>query len=212
MKYIILTSLIFIIGCAAPQPSLYPEPQQPREKLKVVWVDRIPWDKAELDKISKEGSNTVKIQAFTRTVGGDTRYASGSIILRRVEPLATQWMDVNIRGIGPNNGFSWLKPYEDQKEFEGYMNNSKLFFEGEADADGNYIFEDVPNGEYYVMGRIYWEVGNKPQGGLVTKKIKVQEPFTKNKIAVTEFPSNSYLGRANFIMNKLYKRYPKEKE
>jgi len=203
MKYIILASLIFIIGCAAPQ--------QPREELKVVWVDRIPWDKAELDKISREGSNTVKIQAFTKTVGGDSRYAS-QIILRRVEPSGTQWMEVQILGLGPNNGLSSLKPYEDQKEYENYLENSELLYEGEADADGNYIFEDVPNGEYYVIGWIYWKVGNEPQGGYVTKKIKVQEPFTKNKIAVTEFPPNSSMGRLSFINSKYAQRYPEEKE
>jgi hypothetical protein len=207
MKYIILTSVIFIIGCAAPQP----QEELKREKLKVVWVDRIPWDKAELDKISTEGSNTVKMQAFTKTVGGDSRYAD-NIVLRRVEPLATQYVDVNIRGIGPNNGLSWLKPYEDYKEFEDYLDNSKLWFFGETDADGNYIFEDVPNGEYYAIARIYWKVGNKPQGGFLFKKIKVQEPFTKNKIPIAAFPPNSSMERINFILNKFNKRYPKKKE
>lgn len=203
MKYIILTSLIFIIGCAAPQ--------QPREELKVVWVDRIPWDKAELDKISREGSNTVKIQAFTKTRGGESRYAS-KIILRRVEPLATQWIEVQVLGLGPNNGISYLKPYEDDEEFASYYVNSKLYFKGTADADGNYIFEDVPNGEYYVFGWLYWEVGDVPQGGWVYKKLEVQEPFTKNKIAVTEFPPNSSMARLNFLYSKRVERYPEDKE
>ena len=201
MKYIILTSLIFIIGCAAPQ--------QPREELKVVWVDRIPWDKAELDKISREGSNTVKIQAFTKTVGGESRYAS-TILLRRVEPLTTQWMELTVLGIGPNNGLSLLKPYEDQKEYENYLDNSELYYRGEADANGNYIFEDVPNGEYYVIGWLYWKVGDEPQGGYVAKKIKVQEPFTKNKIAVTEFPPNNYMIKILVLDEKYFVRYPEK--
>lgn len=125
-----------------------------------------------------------------------------------MEPLSTQLMIVNNLGLGPNNGFSHLKPYEDQKEFDSYLDNSKLAFRGGADADGNYIFEDVPNGEYYVVGWIVWRVGNEQQGGHVFKKINVQEPFTKNKIAVTEFPPGYSIARKLFIIGEYNKLYP----
>ncbi|EGY53163.1 hypothetical protein HMPREF9371_0654 [Neisseria shayeganii 871] len=46
-----------------------------------------------------------------------------------------------------------------------------------ADADGNFTFENLPAGKYYVRTKVTWEIGGyfPTQGGLVGKMVEVKD-------------------------------------
>lgn len=53
-----------------------------------------------------------------------------------------------------------------------------------CDAQGNFEFKNIKNGEYYLATRVEWEVSDEKQGGLVYKLVEVKQK--KQKVFLTE--------------------------
>ncbi len=69
-----------------------------------------------------------------------------------------------------------------------------------ADADGRFKFESVPAGEYFVTTTIIWEIpsrsGLQRQGGLVTKRISVEDG---QEIEIIIHRFERYAGHVNAV-------------
>ena len=166
MHFLLLPIIAFVVGC-----------QTQIKTDQWSFIDRMPFPEKEYSQLKKEGNNTVKVQCFLNTRGGDVVYASGStIVLSPVTSYSTQFVDINLKAT--EGYYTGLTGESDPRQFEWVR-------QGTPDAQGNYVFEKVPDGEYYVYGWAAWNDGY--EGGFALKKISVRAPFTQNKVVVNQF-------------------------
>lgn len=131
-------------------------------------VARIPFPENEYKQLQKEGTATIKGQAFLKTRGGDVKVAAGEeILLNPVTSYSNQWYEESYLKKNP------MVP-GDPRQME-YV-RKKI-----ADGSGRFEFKNIPAGEYYVTGKVTWEspTGNKgalqTQGGMISKKVEVTD-------------------------------------
>ena len=77
---------------------------------------------------------------------------------------------------GAWSGGSQIQAYANGGIFEASTNSDYIAYMREAicDAEGDFSFGSVANGEYYVILSVTWVVGNGHQGGVLAKKISVK--------------------------------------
>lgn len=112
-------------------------------------------------------------QAFLKTRGGDVKFGAGSIVY--LYPAVEYSNEIN--------SIPW---YEKVKGHDVGWN--KYVRSTVADGHGNFEFDDIGSGLYYVESRVTWEIpgkyGPSTQGGLVRKVINVSKNSV-NKIILT---------------------------
>lgn len=118
---------------------------------------------------TKPGIGKLTGQAFTKTRGGDVKYAAGNtIVLNPVTTYSTEWFTVNTKQNIP------ISP-ADQRAFK-YVRTVT------ADGMGNFEFTGLPAGEYYVATGIFWEVpgpnGLTSTGSNVGEKVVIKDGET----------------------------------
>jgi hypothetical protein len=150
--FISLGFVVVLAGCVTLKPT----------------VERIPFPENEYTQLQKEGTATVKGQAFLKTMGGDVKFAAGEeILLNPATSYSNQWYEEYYLKQNP------ISP-GDPRQME-YV-RKKI-----ADGSGRFEFKNIPAGEYYVTGMVTWEAPTghqgalQKQGGLISKKIKVTD-------------------------------------
>lgn len=116
---------------------------------------------AEYAALAKTGSATVTGQLFMRTRGGDVKTGAGDTIY-----------------LNPVTSYSAFA-YEHRSDPDGMTDADPRLFpymrNTVADATGRFTFKNVPDGEYYLSGKVTWEVPNMAtQGGTIWKQITVK--------------------------------------
>lgn len=124
----------------------------------------------------RPGNASITGQAFMRQLGGGVVTCAGEqIILIPVTTYSTERMRI-IYG-NTNSGRSFIGgpiPVDAPPE---YMQTSKT---ATCDAQGNFRFEQLPPGEYYLTGVVRWIAGNVPQGGALMRRVTVLPGQTQN--------------------------------
>lgn len=168
---------VLITGCvAAPPPQTVTVPFDPAE---VAW-HKVP------------GKNTVEGSAVLRTRGGLIRTCAGDYA--ELIPYS-RYASERIRAIYQNEerGF-WDMSIEgqivsgrpgvrvaDDQYTPAYKANT---LRANCDAQGAFVFNNVPDGTYFLLTRVLWEVQG-PQGGALMQKVEVRGGETK-KIVLTQ--------------------------
>lgn len=137
----------------------------------------VPFDPAEYEPYSVDGTGSVEGQAFMRQRGGGVVTGAGSKV--------------------------WLVPatsYAKEEHLRGFLHNERLanpdprahgYWRGVlADADGRFRFERVPGGEYFVYCEIAWEyVGSngfaRNTGGIAGAQIALADGESLTNVIVT---------------------------
>lgn len=157
MKKIILSiALLLLSGCAANVHHM-----------------TTPYDRAAFVKYEQTGTGAVSGQAFLKTLGGDVKYAAGNTIYL-IE--STPYTDELYRAAERNQPISeeTLNP-----DFKLYARQVT------ADGEGEFTFDNLPAGKYYVWTTITWYVSQYRQsGGGVTGEVVVRDGETA-KIILT---------------------------
>ena len=134
----------------------------------------VDFDKEAASIINKKGKATVSGQAFLKQGGGGVVTCAGADAL--LFP-ATEYAKERITGIFGNEdgGYRTLNVYRGGL-FEASTNSDYLAYTRRVvcDAEGDFNFDSVANGEYYVNSTVSWYVGNDSQGGALSKKISVK--------------------------------------
>ncbi|WP_081253157.1 hypothetical protein [Pseudomonas yamanorum] len=144
----LMIGLALISGCANQQP-----------------VPRIPFPSAEYEALPTTGTGTIEGQAFLKTVGGDVKYGAGSeVYLVPITSYSEQWYDVSYRQQKP---FAVSDPRQ-----------AKFVRMVRADGNGNFKFEEVPPGKYFIRADVFWKApspygGLSQQGGSMANRIEV---------------------------------------
>lgn len=133
--------------------------------------------------INKTGNNTIKGNAFLRQNGGGVVTCAGSDV---VLLPATQYAKERIKNIYGNidGGVRLVGqgPVEFSNNSQDYMKMSKST---KCDSDGNFEFNNIANGEYYVTTRVIWQSGYAHQGGVLAKLTSVKNGKTE-KLIITQ--------------------------
>jgi len=130
-------------------------------------MSRIPFPSDEYSKLATSGKSVIKGYAFFKTKDGDIKTAAGNeVILNPVTSYSNQWYEQDYL---QRNRLAEADPrlwqYTKKKT---------------ADAEGRFIFNDVPPGDYYLVATILWEIpvgyygAIEQQRKVVAKKITVK--------------------------------------
>ena len=160
IKKIFAVSLIAVLAGCVPSP----------EVIKTT----VDFDKEAASIINKKGKATVSGQAFLKQGGGGvvTCAGAGAFLI----PM-TEYAKQRISGIfgSSDGGYRTINRYRGgaflASENEDY---NALIRSAICDAEGDFSFDNVANGEYYLSSTVAWAVGDSPQGGVLAKKISVK--------------------------------------
>jgi hypothetical protein len=103
----------------------------------------------ELRSIGALGRCRVEGQAFTKTVGGQLRYAAGNTIAIRPDTMYVR-DGLYFRTYRPTPGVNVLTSYPSLDFLDAYTRTTT------GDADGRFLFEDLPPGRYALTATITW--------------------------------------------------------
>lgn len=162
----------FVVSCATPQSPQAKPPQ-----------NTVPFDESALQPFAAKGTSTLTGQAFLKTAGGVVRYGAGETVsLIPVTPYTTQRTKALLAANDPMMA-SILAP-QNELRLQKYVRTII------ADASGNFEFQNIPAGDYYVACPVFWSVpsvisgATRHTGGVAYAKIKVGEGETV-KVIVT---------------------------
>lgn len=146
-----------------------------------------PFDVSVAETAMKPGRNTVKGFAVLRTVGGDAKTCAGEKVnLTPATAYAAERMSV-IYG-STISGQRTLGHGEYRTGWNGaerpVADYSRLAYTTVCDAQGKFEFSNVGDGDWYVVSTVYWEVGGRPQGGYLMRRVTVGGGQTIN-VALT---------------------------
>lgn len=154
MKAIPLLAIaVFLAGCLGP------------EKIQ----QKLSFDIAEVQPLLKPGTNTVKGSALFNQVGGGTVTCAGRpVTLIPRSTYADERMQIiygNLRG-GAGVG---LLPESDPVSYSNYVSANK---QATCNAQGFFQFDELADGEYYIVTNITWgQYGT--EGGNLMRSVKV---------------------------------------
>lgn len=133
---------------------------QPRNAT-FIETEYVPYDRV--------GTGRIEGQTFMATRGGAViRGAGREVWLNPVTSYSMEWYERSVVGYQP------LEPSDARaKRF------SKTTI---ADADGNFSFDGLPAGEYYLACQIVWEAGSTTTGGIAHQRVTVREGQTTKAI------------------------------
>lgn len=160
MRAILLPLALSLSACA----TTYTPPQ---------WGSATPATEAEYAPYRKEGTGTLKGQAFlTQNGGGVVKGAGRTVTLDPATSTGIDWWE--------KAGKHWLHRAS-QPPSKGFEDTRRTTV---ADADGRFVFTDLPAGKYYVRTSVTWEIGgyNPTQGGLVGKAVTISEGKTTDVV------------------------------
>lgn len=137
-------------------------------------ISTTPFNPAEMAWAKGNGTNSVSGFAVLRTVGGEARTCA-ALPVRLVpdSPLARERMiglyGTTTRGTAPASA----RNYDDAKTDPEYLSASR---ETRCDPQGNFSFEKVPNGVWYVTTIVAWSAAPRArvlEGGPMMKRIEL---------------------------------------
>ena len=119
-----------------------------------------------------DGTNTVEGSAFLRQRGGDVVTCAGETV--SLIPQSAYAAERVLHAFGTTQRAAISLPVELDVPVPEY---ERLILESTCDAQGDFVFRNVPDGGYYVWTRVTWEVsmsyGTFMQGGAVMAPVEV---------------------------------------
>lgn len=150
------------------------------------------FDPAEIVWFSEPGAGRIDGSAVLRTVGGEARTCAG--LQAHLVPLSSyaearfrmMYPGQGARGYLPaTRGLSWA---ETDPGYEAATRSTV------CDAQGNFTFDRLPDGEYFVTAQVTWGVPNvgryysytSVQGGMLMQQVRVAEGETQRIVLSAE--------------------------
>lgn len=154
---IVVATCVLASGCVSRQP--LPTP---------TYAIDAPFDAADAARLLADGSNTIKGNAFLRQRGGGVVTCAGQSV---VLVPATKYAIERFRmlygtvdsGVSDDRRDHAFVP--DSSEYRHMIKTTK------CDAQGNFTFERVADGEFFISVLVTWSVGYSPQGGSLMQRV-----------------------------------------
>lgn len=136
---------------------------QPQHTIQAAWQDEL------ATHIAQTGPNSVKGSGFMRQRGGGVVTCAGSqVSLIPATPYAIERLRV-LYGSSESgtNQVRAIKFIPDPPGYYSHMRQTK------CDAQGNFNFEGVPDGDYFITLTVSWTVGYSAQGGNLMQRVRL---------------------------------------
>ncbi len=130
----------------------------------------VPFDAAAAQRMLADGPNTVRGNAFLRQRGGGVVTCAGAEVV--LVPATAYAQRVFAALYGTSAGAAMQAPNTVDIQPKS-VQFSKLLRRTQCDAQGNFVFERVADGDWFVETTITWVVGNSPQGGPIMRRVSV---------------------------------------
>jgi len=152
-KVIITLSVLILTGCMEPR----------------VIKPTALFDPSSASYIFDVGGNTISGQAFLRQNGGGVvTCASSEVYIFPVNEYSSQIISEMFGST--DKGYSiGVSSIDYDADYVKYRRVSV------CDAQGNFVFENVADGEYYLSTDVRWVIGNSRQGGYLFEKVSVNK-------------------------------------
>lgn len=133
--------------------------------------------------------NTIEGNALLRTRGGDVRTCAGYQVALVPATTATERVIREAFGEG-DSAFKSARGLADADPLPPSLAEDPRIQSGVCDAQGDFAFDDLKNGEYFVVTQVLWDVpgaygASNTQGGTLMQKVAVQGGETR-KIVLTQ--------------------------
>lgn len=130
----------------------------------------VPFDEAAAKQQMQGGTNTVRGSALIRQAGGGIVTCAGNpVFLMPVTATAKEWAahvyDSEEGGFRSASGRGVM--FKNPEPFMTVVKSAN------CDTQGNFKFEKVADGHFYVFTRITWRVGDYLQGGSIMRPTKL---------------------------------------
>ena len=119
-------------------------------------VDRIEFPAKEYDNLSKQGNSVITGKAYIRLSEDEIHYPKDSDLIR-LNPKTSyskQWYDTNYKN--------------DKNIGEADPRYFKYIYSTKTDKEGNFRFDNIPAGTYYLSAPIWWTKEVRNPDGSVT--------------------------------------------
>ena len=151
-----LCILIFVAGCASSN-----QPLIPTQEISA------PFDVAQASQQLLPGPNFVKGNAFMRQRGGGVVTCAGQVVhLIPATPYAKARFfalyNTNEAGVNIGRNFRFVP---DPPEY--YTKTREV----KCDSQGNFTFERIADGDFFVATQVSWQVGNSTEGGNLMQRV-----------------------------------------
>jgi len=169
MRHLVLALLAgaTLVSCATQQPSVH--------KISV------PFDLEEASRLNAEGENTIKGNAFIREGGGGVVTCAGErVFLIPATDYATQRMLAIYNNV--EEGFVASQASRNLKFDPDPLEYYELIRSTMCDSRGDFAFDHVADGEFFITVRIGWQAGLSPQGGNLMHRVSARFGHTVSVI------------------------------
>lgn len=159
-----LCSAAFMLGCAAQSGGTMPERRYVVELLQ-------PFDAAQATRQMAAGTALVKGSGFLRQSGGGVVTCAGSKV---VLIPATEYASERVRYIYGSRESGMAKDWRHTFNPD-YAVYTALTKSTTCDAQGNFQFERVADGDFYATTVVHWFVSGRSQGGMLMRRFTVKD-------------------------------------
>ncbi len=130
------------------------------------------------EKVLKKGNNTVTGNSFLRQQGGGIVTCAGfqAYIVHTENYTNERIFAIYGSNVEGYNNSRVLKFVPDLKE---YFKNSRRTT---CDSSGDFKFNNLVNGEYYIVTQVNWKIGHMIHGGFLMKRIKLKDGELKEVV------------------------------
>lgn len=177
MKKLLLCALssLVLVGCAAKTVTL-----------------KSTFNEAQAKQLLSNGNNQITGSAFVRQNGGNVVTCAGQTVnLIPSTDFTKERMgyiyNSTEKGFVPFNMFNELPVPKFANEPSNYKSYSRQTV---CDAQGNFNFDKLANGDFYIVSIVRWDIGNASmdfgarQGGALMQKVSVSNGETKKVLLV----------------------------
>ncbi|NDV53934.1 carboxypeptidase regulatory-like domain-containing protein [Salipiger sp. PrR003] len=133
----------------------------------------VPFDPNEVSFIDQRGAADIEGQAFFRQQGGGVVTCAGEqVTLIPAGKYATERM-TQIYGSVSGGRISVFQGASQENLPPQYISMVRSSM---CDAEGDFSFANVANGDYYVTTKVLWTVGNSyiPEGGALARRVSIR--------------------------------------
>lgn len=162
-----ITILAALTGCVIPQ------------QTKPIVAIQAKFDLNDAQRLLAEGGNNVKGSAFLRQRGGGVVTCAGANVA--LVP-ATAYANERITRMYLGRSVLRTSPPIFDPDPPEYLTTIKTT---KCDAQGNFVFERVADGEFFINTAVVWQIGTNVQGGSLIQRLILKDGKGAN-IVMTE--------------------------
>lgn len=130
----------------------------------------VEYDEKHASSLMLPGANAVKGSGFIRQQGGGVVTCAGQNVY--LVP-ATNYAKARMRSLYGNDTKGFRSALFSLKIEGEPPNYTKLVHTTRCDAQGNFLFEGIADGEFYATTAVLWVVGYAQQGGNVMQRVEL---------------------------------------